>query len=85
MGWGRAARRDSPAPSDTAPTAGGAQPDPARGGGSLQWSLSGEGREPRVGYSGLVSVLPLRQGGPGACRKLCFPVSLVGGSAPRGQ
>lgn len=85
VGWGWAARRDSPAPSDTAPTAGGAQPDLARGGGSLQWSLSGEGREPRVGYSGLVSVLPLGQGGSGACRKLYFPVSLVGGLAPRGR
>lgn len=29
-GWGRAARRDSPAPSDSAPTAGEAQPDLAR-------------------------------------------------------
>lgn len=68
VGWGRAARRDSPAPSDVAPTAGGAQPDPARGGGgSLQWSLSGEGGDPRVGCSGLVSVLPLRQAPAGSC------------------
>lgn len=64
---------------DVAPKAGGARP----GEGSLQWSLNGKGGEHRVGCAGLVSILLPGQGVPGACKKLCFLVSLGGGISPQ--
>lgn len=69
MGWGRAARRGSPAPSHVAPTAGGARPGPARGGGvpAVELERGGWGSPGGLLRSGLC---PSTRAG--ACRKL-FP------------
>lgn len=75
MGWDGLPGETVPRPQTRLPTAGEAQPDLARGGKSLQWSLSGEGGEPRVGCSGLVSVLPLGRG-PRRLPEALFPCEL---------